>query len=111
MGILTKGIFYLAIAGAGAAFATRPDVDEVRTLFRERLAAQITDGSIMPADNAASQALLAACQISPSQCARVLEGAVSMDYTNRYLWASVRASAPGFDPVQCLAAFERLVCG
>jgi len=84
MGIVSKGILFLVVATAGAAFATRPGIDEVRALFRERLAGQIADGSIMPADNGAAQALLAACQISPSQCARVLEGAVSMEYTNRY---------------------------
>jgi hypothetical protein len=111
MGIVTKGITYLAIAAAGAAFATRPDVDAVRALFRERLAGQIADGSILPADNGAAAALLAACQISPSHCARVLEGAVSMDYTNRYLWASVQARAPGFDPLTCIAVFDRLICG
>jgi len=111
MGIVSKGILFLVVATAGAAFATRPGIDEVRALFRERLAGQIADGSIMPADNGAAQALLAACQISPSQCARVLEGAVSMEYTNRYLWASVQARAPGFDPLRCIAAFDRLICG
>ena len=110
MGLLSKGLVYLAIATAGAAFATRPGIDEVRVLFRERLAALIADGSILPSDNGAAQALLAACQISPGQCARVLDGAVAMDYTNRYLWATVVARAPGFAPLQCLAAFDRLLC-
>jgi len=105
-----KLVLYLLIAMAGAAFATRPDVDEVRALFRERLAGQIVDGSILPADTGAAQALLAACQISPSQCARVLEGAVSMEYRNRVLWASVAARAPGFEPLTCVAAFDRLMC-
>ena len=59
MGLLSKGLVYLAIATAGAAFATRPGIDEVRVLFRERLAAQIADGSILPSDNGAAQALLA----------------------------------------------------
>lgn len=110
MGIVTKGVFYLSIAAAGAAFATRPSAEEVRGLYRDRLATQIVDGSIVPASNAATQAMLAACQISPEQCARVLEGGVSMDYTNRFLWASVRAQAPGFDALRCIAAFDRLFC-
>ena len=87
-----------AVAAAGSAQAA------------ETLAAQIADGSILPSDNGAAQALLAACQISPGQCARVLDGAVAMDYTNRYLWATVVARAPGFAPLQCLAAFDRLLC-
>jgi len=110
MGILSKIIFYGAIAGAGAAFATKPSIDDVRALFRDQLAAQIDDGSIISADNGATQALLAACQISASQCARLLEGAVSMDYQNYYLFASVQARAPGFDDRRCIAAFDQLLC-
>lgn len=108
--MLGKLALYGLIAVAGAAFASRPGIGEVRALFRARLAGQIADGSILPSDNSAAQALLAACQISPSQCARVLEGAVSMEYTDRYLWASVEARAPGFEPLRCVAAFDRLVC-
>ncbi|GAB4268827.1 MAG: hypothetical protein Kow0013_19930 [Pararhodobacter sp.] len=107
---MLKLVFYLAIAVAGAAFVTRPTVDEVRALFRDRLAGQIRDGSILSADSSAAQAVLAACQISPAQCARVLEGAVSMEYRNRYVFATVLARAPGFDPLSCLAAFDRLFC-
>ncbi len=110
MGILSKVIFYGAIAGVGAALATKPSIDEVRELFREQLAAQIDNGSIISADNGAAQALLAACQISASQCARLLEGAVSMEYQNYYLFASVQARALGFDDRRCIAAFDRLLC-
>jgi len=28
----------------------------------------------------------------------------------RILWASVRAQAPGFDALRCIAAFDRLFC-
>lgn len=110
MGILSKAFGVLAAVALGAGLATRPSADEVRALFRDRLAAQIEDGSILPADSGAAAALLAACQISPGQCARVLEGAVSMQYTNRWLWASVRLQAPGFDPLTCTAALDRLIC-
>lgn len=110
MGILVKGFTLLAALAAGAALATRPSADEVRQLFRDRLAAQIADGSILPADNSAAAALLAACQISPGQCARVLEGAVSMQYQNNWLWASVRLQAPGFEALTCTAALDRLIC-
>lgn len=110
MGILSKGLTLLVAGALGAGLATRPSADEVRALFRDRLAAQIEDGSILPSDNSAAAALLAACQISPNQCARVLEGAVSMQYTNRWLWATVRLQAPGFDPLSCTAALDRLIC-
>lgn len=110
MGILSKGFTLLAAMAVGAGLATRPDADEVRALFRERLAGQIADGSILPSDNSAAAALLAACQISPAQCARVLEGAVSMQYENRWLWASVRLQAPGFEALTCTAALDRLIC-
>lgn len=110
MGILSKAITVGLAAALGAGLATRPGPDEVRALFRDRLAARIVDGTILPADSGAAAALLAACQISPGQCARVLEGAVSLQYTNRYLWASVRLQAPGFDPLTCTAALNRLFC-
>jgi hypothetical protein len=110
MGILSKGFVLLAAMAVGAGLAMRPSAEEVRGLFRDRLAAQIADGSILPSDNGAAAALLAACQISPSQCARVLEGAVSMQYENRWLWASVRLQAPGFEALTCTAALDRLLC-
>ncbi|PVH29709.1 hypothetical protein [Pararhodobacter oceanensis] len=110
MGLISKTVFYAAIAGAGAAFATKPSIDEVRLLFQQRLATQIEDGSIVNADDSATQALLAACQISPANCARLLEGAVSMEYSDYLLAAVVDARTPGFEPRQCLAAFDRLFC-
>jgi len=110
MGILSKAVFYTAIAASGAAFATKPSIDEVRLLFQQRLVAQIEDGSIVSANDSATQALLAACQVSPSHCARLLEGAVSMEYHDYLLIAEVNARAPGFEPRQCLAAFDGLWC-
>ena len=110
MGMLSKIVVYGAIAAAGAAFATRPSIDEVRTLFRDRLAAQIADGSLVSAQDSATQALLAACQISPANCARLLEGAVSMEYQTYYLFAVVQARAPGFEPLHCVAVYDRLIC-
>lgn len=110
MGLITKTVFYAAIAGAGAAFATNPSVDEVRALFRDRLVAQIRDGSIVDANDGATQALLAACQISPANCARLLDGAVSMEHRNRYLFSTIQARAPGFEPLHCLAVFDQLMC-
>lgn len=110
MGILSKLVFYGAIAGAGAAFATKPSTDEVRLLFQQRLVAQIEVGSIISTDGNAARALLAACQISPTQCARVLEGAVSLEYKDYLLVAVVNARAPGVEARQCLAAFDGLWC-
>lgn len=110
MGILSKVIGLGLAAGLGAAFATKPSVEEVRVLIRAQITDRIEDGSIASADNAPAQALLAACQISPANCARVLEGAISVEYRDRYLWADVEASAPGLGTRQCYGAFDRLIC-
>ena len=110
MGILGKLLIYGAIAAAGAAFATRPSVDEVRALYREMVAAEIADGSVISADNGAAQTALAACQVTPANCARLIEGVISFEYENRYLFATVVTQSPFFEPRSCLAAFDRLLC-
>lgn len=110
MGIVTKLMGLGLAAAVGAAFATKPSIEEVRDLIRDQIAERIEDGSITSADNAATQALLAACQISPGNCARVLEGAISLEYENRFLYAQIEASAPGLGTKTCYAAFDRLIC-
>lgn len=110
MGIMSKLVGLGLAAGIGAAFATKPSVDEVRVMIREQIAERIVNGSIVDANNGATQALLAACQLSPGNCARLLEGAVSVEYENRYLYAKVQASVPGLGSRECYAAFDRLIC-
>ena len=110
MGFLGKLTIYAAIAAAGAGFATRPSVEEVRALYRDRVAAEIADGSIISADSGAAQTALAACQVTPANCARLIEGVISFDYENRYLFATVATRSAFFEPRNCIAAFERLFC-
>ena len=110
MGLLSKGFVFLAAAAMGAALATRPDVNQVHALYADRLIAQLEDGAIPYTDLVAAASLLVACTISPEQCAREIERTVSLRYTNRYLWASVRLQAPGIEAVNCTAALNRLFC-
>lgn len=110
MAVLRKLVLYAAVAAAGAAFATRPSVEEVRALYRDMVAEEIADGSIISADSGAAQAMLAACQVTPANCARLIEGAISFDYENRYLFATVAARSPVFEPRSCIAVFDRLLC-
>lgn len=110
MGFLGKLVVYALIAATGAAFATRPSVEEVRELYRDMVAAEIAEGSIISADNGAAQTALAACQVTPANCARLIEGVISFDYENRYLFATVATQSPFFEPRSCIAVFERLFC-
>ena len=110
MGFLGKLVVYALIAATGAAFATRPSVEEVRELYRDMVAAEIAEGSIISADNGAAQTALAACQVTPANCARLIEGVISFDYENRYLFATVATQSPFFEPRSCVAVFERLFC-
>jgi hypothetical protein len=110
MGLLGKLVLYGVIAATGAAFATRPSVEEVREMYRDRVAGEIADGSILSAESGAAQTALAACQVTPANCARLLEGVISFDYENRYLFATVETQSPFFEPRNCIAVFERLFC-
>ncbi len=110
MGLISKTLGFGLAALVGAAFATCPSEPDVRELLRERIEAQIDAGAGVAPDDDLGQVLLGICQVSPRNCASLVEQIVDLDYENRILWGNVTIGGRVGEGTSCVAIFSRLVC-
>ena len=107
---LSGKLGFLVLAGtAGALWATKPSEAEVEAQLAAAVKARIVNQKIDASDPVGAIFGIG-CRFGLDECYRLLRGSMTVDYEDRWLFATVAVEMREGERLQCYGALGQLYC-